>query len=44
MADETTTPQGHDHIEQVDLQVEMQRSYLDYALSLVAHFQTFETA
>jgi DNA gyrase subunit A len=35
MADETTTPQGHDHIEQVDLQVEMQRSYLDYAMSVI---------
>jgi len=36
MADEeTTTPQGHDHIEQIDLQVEMQRSYLDYAMSVI---------
>ncbi len=35
MADETTTPQGHDHVEQVDLQVEMQRSYLDYAMSVI---------
>ena len=35
MADETTTPQAHDHIEQVDLQVEMQRSYLDYAMSVI---------
>ena len=36
MADEeTTTPQGHDHVEQIDLQVEMQRSYLDYAMSVI---------
>jgi len=35
MADETSTPQGHDHVEQVDLQVEMQRSYLDYAMSVI---------
>ena len=35
MADETTTPLGHDHVEQVDLQVEMQRSYLDYAMSVI---------
>lgn len=35
MADETKTPQGHDHIEQIDLQVEMQRSYLDYAMSVI---------
>ena len=35
MADETTTPETHDHIEQVDLQVEMQRSYLDYAMSVI---------
>jgi DNA gyrase subunit A len=35
MADEITTPQGHDHVEQVDLQVEMQRSYLDYAMSVI---------
>ena len=35
MADETATPQGHDHVEQVDLQVEMQRSYLDYAMSVI---------
>lgn len=26
---------GHDHIEQIDLQVEMQRSYLDYAMSVI---------
>jgi DNA gyrase subunit A len=35
MADETTTPTGFDHVEQVDLQVEMQRSYLDYAMSVI---------
>jgi DNA gyrase subunit A len=35
MADETTTPENHDHVEQVDLQVEMQRSYLDYAMSVI---------
>ena len=37
MADETqTTAQGPaDNIEQVDLQVEMQRSYLDYAMSVI---------
>jgi DNA gyrase subunit A len=44
MADETTnvpetTPAGvpalRDNIEQVDLQVEMQRSYLDYAMSVI---------
>ena len=36
MADETTTPGGLiDRIEQVDLQVEMQRSYLDYAMSVI---------
>ena len=34
MAEETTNPQ-HDNIEQVDLQVEMQRSYLDYAMSVI---------
>jgi len=26
---------GHDHIEQVDLQLEMQKSYLDYAMSVI---------
>ena len=31
--DEVTTT--HDNIEQVDLQVEMQRSYLDYAMSVI---------
>jgi DNA gyrase subunit A len=37
MADETTpnTPATFDHVEQVDLQVEMQRSYLDYAMSVI---------
>jgi DNA gyrase subunit A len=35
MADETTTPNTFDHVEQVDLQVEMQRSYLDYAMSVI---------
>ncbi|MFM6963718.1 MAG: DNA gyrase subunit A [Micrococcales bacterium] len=34
MADEEVT-QPHDNIEQVDLQVEMQRSYLDYAMSVI---------
>jgi len=34
MADETT-PTTFDHVEQVDLQVEMQRSYLDYAMSVI---------
>jgi DNA gyrase subunit A len=32
---ETTTPAGGDRIEQVDLQLEMQRSYLDYAMSVI---------
>jgi DNA gyrase subunit A len=38
MTDTTTgegTPSGHDKIEQVDLQLEMQRSYLDYAMSVI---------
>ena len=36
MADKTETPEGRmDHVEQVDLQVEMQRSYLDYAMSVI---------
>ncbi|MFB2557135.1 DNA gyrase subunit A [Herbiconiux liangxiaofengii] len=34
MTDETTPPAG-DRIEQVDLQLEMQRSYLDYAMSVI---------
>ncbi len=32
---EETTPTQFDHVEQVDLQVEMQRSYLDYAMSVI---------
>ena len=35
MADEELTTTPHDNIEQVDLQVEMQRSYLDYAMSVI---------
>jgi DNA gyrase subunit A len=39
MADNTQTPelpaQPHDNVEQVDLQTEMQRSYLDYAMSVI---------
>lgn len=36
MADTTNTPAPRmDHVEQVDLQVEMQRSYLDYAMSVI---------
>lgn len=36
MTDETTTtPPAGDRIEQVDLQLEMQRSYLDYAMSVI---------
>ena len=35
MADETTSAAPRDRIEQVDLQVEMQRSYLDYAMSVI---------
>ncbi|MFC5502266.1 DNA gyrase subunit A [Lysinimonas soli] len=38
MADVTGTeldPDRHDKIEQVDLQLEMQRSYLDYAMSVI---------
>jgi DNA gyrase subunit A len=35
MADTDTTPQAHDRIDQVDLQLEMQRSYLDYAMSVI---------
>jgi DNA gyrase subunit A len=47
MADEETTPipeptfenavvdDRHDKIQQVDLQLEMQRSYLDYAMSVI---------
>jgi DNA gyrase subunit A len=32
---ETTPPAGHDRIEHVELQVEMQRSYIDYAMSVI---------
>ncbi|MEJ6506934.1 MAG: DNA gyrase subunit A [Microbacteriaceae bacterium] len=35
MADETAPAAPRDRIEQVDLQVEMQRSYLDYAMSVI---------
>ncbi len=39
MADDNDTPVGtddsHDKIQQVDLQLEMQRSYLDYAMSVI---------
>jgi len=35
MADETTNVTPFDNVEQVDLQVEMQRSYLDYAMSVI---------
>jgi DNA gyrase subunit A len=35
MADNEVTTTPHDNIEQVDLQVEMQRSYLDYAMSVI---------
>lgn len=35
MADTGTTPQAADRIDQVDLQLEMQRSYLDYAMSVI---------
>jgi DNA gyrase subunit A len=32
---ETTPPPDHDRIEHVELQVEMQRSYIDYAMSVI---------
>ena len=32
---EDTTGVGHDKIDQIDLQLEMQRSYLDYAMSVI---------
>ena len=32
---QTTDANGHDRIETVDLQVEMARSYLDYAMSVI---------
>jgi DNA gyrase subunit A len=35
MAKETETEGRMDHVEQIDLQVEMQRSYLDYAMSVI---------
>ncbi|MEY3663703.1 MAG: hypothetical protein RI919_1219, partial [Actinomycetota bacterium] len=37
MADETQTNESGfiDNVEQVDLQTEMQRSYLDYAMSVI---------
>jgi DNA gyrase subunit A len=35
MADTDTTPPATDRIDQVDLQLEMQRSYLDYAMSVI---------
>jgi DNA gyrase subunit A len=35
MADTDTTPQVPERIDQVDLQLEMQRSYLDYAMSVI---------
>jgi DNA gyrase subunit A len=35
MAEETNNLPTHDHVEQVDLQMEMQRSYLDYAMSVI---------
>jgi DNA gyrase subunit A len=35
MTDETTQRPAADKIDQVDLQVEMQRSYLDYAMSVI---------
>ncbi|WP_144721779.1 DNA gyrase subunit A [Agrococcus jejuensis] len=35
MTDTTTNEPNHGRIEQVDLQLEMQRSYLDYAMSVI---------
>ena len=36
MVDKTDAPEPRmDHVEQIDLQVEMQRSYLDYAMSVI---------
>ncbi|MEO0049331.1 MAG: hypothetical protein RL556_663 [Actinomycetota bacterium] len=35
MAEELTPVTANDHVEQIDLQVEMQRSYLDYAMSVI---------
>ena len=43
MTDETTQKPAADKIDQVDLQVEMQRSYLDYAMSVIVgeHYLMF---
>ena len=35
MTDITTDNGGHDRIEPVDIQIEMQRSYIDYAMSVI---------
>ena len=35
MADEFDTPTEINRVEQVDLNLEMQRSYLDYAMSVI---------
>ncbi|MGE5132123.1 MAG: DNA gyrase subunit A [Gemmatimonadota bacterium] len=35
MTDVTAGPGGHDRTEPVDIQVEMQRSYIDYAMSVI---------
>ncbi|MFM7013548.1 MAG: DNA gyrase subunit A, partial [Actinomycetota bacterium] len=35
MAENTESEARMDHVEQIDLQVEMQRSYLDYAMSVI---------
>jgi DNA gyrase subunit A len=35
LTDEPITPPEHDRIEPVELQVEMQRSYIDYAMSVI---------
>ncbi|GAA0305870.1 DNA gyrase subunit A [Kineococcus aurantiacus] len=35
MSESTTEPPAGDRVEQVDLQAEMQRSYLDYAMSVI---------
>ncbi|RAG68027.1 hypothetical protein DN536_35380, partial [Burkholderia multivorans] len=35
MADEFETPTEINRVEQVDLNLEMQRSYLDYAMSVI---------
>ena len=40
--------EGHDRTEPVDIQVEMQRSYIDYAMSVIVgrahHFGHFATS